>query len=270
MRWQGFLLALAVAGAWGRSAAADTVRYVLAPESRLVTRCEGCDPAESRSEPLTGVFDVSILPGTDYAVEAVTGLRWSGPSTNIAGSGFLQRFADGRLAMVIDARFNGVPILLTSGRRQSSKPGEIRLHLLSPQGVRSRFAITLVAIPEVSRAPDVDGDGVSDASDNCPALATATQTDTDGDDVGDSCDACPDTSPGDPVLHDGCALAQTCPCDGPSSGEEWPNQRAYVHCVARYLKALRQEGNLGKSEIKLLLQDAVRSGCGRRVLALGG
>ena len=37
--------------------------------------------------------------------------------------------------------------------------------------------------------PDQDGDGVPDASDNCPAAYNPTQTDTDGDGEGDACDA---------------------------------------------------------------------------------
>jgi hypothetical protein len=39
--------------------------------------------------------------------------------------------------------------------------------------------------------PDQDGDGIPDASDNCPRLANANQRDTDGDGVGDACDGCP-------------------------------------------------------------------------------
>lgn len=48
--------------------------------------------------------------------------------------------------------------------------------------------------------PDSDGDGVPNASDNCPDQANADQLDGDGDGVGDVCDECPadpdKTSPG--------------------------------------------------------------------------
>jgi hypothetical protein len=38
--------------------------------------------------------------------------------------------------------------------------------------------------------PDADGDGITDAADNCPAVANASQSDVDGDGVGDACDNC--------------------------------------------------------------------------------
>jgi hypothetical protein len=40
----------------------------------------------------------------------------------------------------------------------------------------------------VTLAPDSDGDGVRDSSDNCPAVANAGQQDRDRDGVGDACD----------------------------------------------------------------------------------
>jgi len=51
---------------------------------------------------------------------------------------------------------------------------------------------------------DVDGDGVSDGADNCPAIGNANQTDTDGDTKGDLCDTDDD---GDGIADD----ADNCP-----------------------------------------------------------
>lgn len=42
---------------------------------------------------------------------------------------------------------------------------------------------------------DSDGDGVPEASDNCPSVANADQTDWDGDRLGNACDASPGTAP---------------------------------------------------------------------------
>lgn len=43
-------------------------------------------------------------------------------------------------------------------------------------------------------SPDLDGDGVLNAADNCPTIANATQHDEDVDKLGDACDNCPHIS----------------------------------------------------------------------------
>ena len=270
MTWRRALFGLLAVGlaALATPAHAQTVRYTLTGESRLTTFCPGCDPSQFQSRPLTGSFEVSVLPGDEFAVAAVTGIAWQSGTQTVTGSGFLQRFADGRMAVVLDARLNGVPVLLTSGRRQASTTRELRLRLTSAKGERAGFAVTLVAVPERTGAADADGDGLADGADSCPAIANADQADADADGVGDACDTCPGTPADNPVLASGCAIEQACPCDGPAVDEEWSDQRAYVQCVARALKTMRQGGLLGKGEIRLRLQDAVRSGCGRRILAM--
>ncbi len=45
-------------------------------------------------------------------------------------------------------------------------------------------------------AADSDGDGIGDASDNCPSVPNPAQEDADGDDIGDACD---DDSDGDGI-----------------------------------------------------------------------
>lgn len=262
------LLALSI-GSAPRAACAGTVHYVLTAESRLALFCAGCDPNQVASEPLTGSFDVTEMPvPSDYAVDAVTGLRVQSANNTITGSGFLQRLGADRMAMVLESHLNGLDVLLTSGRRQPSRSGEIRMQLASPHGAQSGVRLTLVAVPSAADGNDADGDGIADAADNCPRVPNPDQSDTDGDGVGDACDLCAATPAGDAVLADGCSVGQKCPCDGPAPDHEWASQQGYVECVATQLKALRQQGHIGKSEIRLLLQDAVRSGCGRRVLAM--
>ena len=68
-------------------------------------------------------------------------------------------------------------------------------------GSSASYQLTFtVAVPP----PDADGDGVSDAADNCPAVANPGQADLDGDTIGDACD--PDID-GDGVLN----AADNCP-----------------------------------------------------------
>jgi hypothetical protein len=264
-----WVLLVVAACALPRTVLARTVHYVLTAESRLVLLCQGCDPNPVAAEPVTGSFDVTEMPvPNQYSVDAVTGLTLRSAHNTISGTGFLQRLGADRMAMVVQGQLNGLGVLLTSGRRQPARPGEIRMQLSSPKGEQSGIRLTLIAVPAAADGDDADGDGVIDSQDNCSYVANPTQSDADGDGVGDACDACPDTSPTDTLISSGCSLSQRCPCDGPAPDREWESQRDYVQCVARELKTLRQRHGLDKSEVRLLLQDAVRSGCGRRVIAL--
>jgi thrombospondin type 3 repeat protein len=71
---------------------------------------------------------------------------------------------------------------------------------MSPRGLGERGQIAFVAElsdmrTRIYRAdPDMDGDGVADASDNCAVHANANQNDGDADGVGDPCDVCPEAN----------------------------------------------------------------------------
>ena len=250
--------------------AAYTVHYVLSPESQVVRTCAGCDEPMGTPEPLQGTFDVTLMQvPSDHTVEAVTGVQWTSESFSFRGTGFLQRLGGEHVAMVLDTKVNGKPVLLTSGRRRPSLTSEIRIHLASSRDVEEGYVLTIVAVPEAADGPDTDEDGVPDTLDNCPTTDLPGQEDADNDGVGDACDVCPETPLGSPVLSDGCAPNQQCACEGPSPDEEWLSQREYVQCVAQTLKLLHEQHKLSRSEIRQMLKDAARSGCGRRILALG-
>ncbi len=61
--------------------------------------------------------------------------------------------------------------------------------------------------------PDFDGDGVLNASDNCPMIANANQADADQDGVGDVCDNCPSVANHNQGDVDGDGLGDVCDPD---------------------------------------------------------
>ncbi|HPU25903.1 MAG TPA: thrombospondin type 3 repeat-containing protein, partial [Phycisphaerae bacterium] len=57
---------------------------------------------------------------------------------------------------------------------------------------------------------DTDGDGVPDATDNCPNVANANQLDTDGDGRGNACDNCPTVANANQQDTDGDGVGDVC------------------------------------------------------------
>src|SRR5689334_7197841 len=69
---------------------------------------------------------------------------------------------------------------------------------LSAYGFNGGRANARAALDLISPAPDGDGDGIADASDNCPGTVNASQADSDGDGIGNACDAAPSHDDRDP------------------------------------------------------------------------
>ena len=61
-----------------------------------------------------------------------------------------------------------------------------------------------------SGTSDGDGDGIPNATDNCPAIANPNQDNEDGDRFGDVCDPCPPVADDSPVDTDGDGVANAC------------------------------------------------------------
>ncbi len=92
----------------------------------------------------------------------------TGPVTTATGFGGLGGGPDG-------------PYDCPAGQRLTDVEGETVF-----SGTTARYIeIVCTTTPVVA---DADGDGVPDASDNCPAVANAVQADVDGDGLGDACD----------------------------------------------------------------------------------
>jgi hypothetical protein len=66
------------------------------------------------------------------------------------------------------------------------------------------------AVPDAPDGPDLDGDGVPDAVDNCPDVGNKDQHDEDGDLRGDRCDNCPHVATEDQANGDGDGLGDAC------------------------------------------------------------
>ncbi len=255
---------------WTTAAFAGTAHYVLSAHSSVTSVCNSCGTPPGPAESLSGNFDITLLPvAAGFEVAGVTNIDLSSRSFVIRGEGFLQQLGRDSQVMVLDAQVNGTKVRFTSGRRQHASPPQITIILSSPRTDEQTYLLVISAAPVSNQAPDADGDGVPDASDNCPTVSNSDQSDSDGDGVGDACDKCPGTPAHSVVTQSGCSIEQLCPCDGPKPGEQWNSQREYLRCVVRGTRTLRRQGQISQPESLQIIRRAVRSGCGRTIIALG-
>ncbi len=261
------LVLWALAGTVRPSAAAGPRHYRLTEGSSITLVCADCrEPAAPQS--LTGGFDVTPLPlAAGSEVGAMTGLELTSVDFTLVGRGFVQRVGQDRQAMVLEATVNGEHVVLTSGRRQPAHGSDITIVLTSARTGAAPYVVVLTAVPDDAGLPDADADGVEDERDNCPTLGNADQHDEDADRVGDACDQCAGSDETLVNAH-GCSVAQLCPCDAPTSTTLWADQAEYLRCVARATRVLRRDAQISRVESLGILRRALRSGCGRTVVAL--
>jgi hypothetical protein len=90
-------------------------------------------------------------------------------------------------------------------------------------------------------APDSDGDGITNARDDCP-----------------------NTAPGAPVNATGCSIDQLVPCAGPASGGIWRNRGHFLAARLRVIQQFHREGLVDRDQVKVLIRAAVQSDCGSK------
>lgn len=259
-------------------AAGQVVRYEFSKESVVAHACESCGLTRAQVEALRGSLEVvPVGVGGVPGVYAVTAVELRSASLGLRGQGFWQLLGMGRHAMVLDVSGRDGSWRLSSGRHQAvggesladaSLPRAFHIVLSARAPGGGTYVFRIVALRAAEPARDRDRDGVADEGDNCPLVANPDQQDNDGDGVGDACDRCPVTPVGAMASAQGCSVAQTCPCDGPAPGVGWAGLRAYGRCVAQALRELQEQGKLSASEARAELKRALRSGCGRSLVAL--
>jgi hypothetical protein len=79
-------------------------------------------------------------------------------------------------------------------------------------------AVAAVHSADPGQVSDLDGDGVSDASDNCPDTPNPDQADRDGDSVGDACDNCPALANANQADADHDGIGDACECHDAAPG----------------------------------------------------
>ena len=110
---------------------------------------------------------------------------------------------DGGLGIAVDADGNA---FVTGYTKYANFPTQNPFQATHGGGIYNDAFVT-----KVSFIVDIDGDGIPDATDNCPAVSNPTQLDADGDGDGDVCDLCTDTD-GDGFGNPGYP-ANTCALD---------------------------------------------------------
>ena len=245
----------------------ESVRYALRRGSVIARICRRCPVPAARPEALHGFFTMTPLPIVDGRhIEALTDVEWRSRSYGLAGTGFVQFAGGAPREGVVFAEINGERVRLHATRSESRPDGGLLAVFATPHRGQG-YLIVMAAERLPAVGSDADGDNIGDEADNCVAEPNPEQGDSDLDGVGDECDSCPDTEPPERVNGQGCSLDQTCPCLGPDGGGEWP-AGGYKRCVGSALRALRHQGAITRREMLRLLRRALRSGCGRTILAL--
>jgi len=203
-----------------------------------------------KRDPVRGgsVYSLDIYPGKvrglfrygdSTAVRYVEGAtsiipnRWQHVATTYDGrtvTVYLNGVQEGSydFGSVLEMQTSGGPLEIgyyqTSTFRGAIDDVRIYNGVLAASEIQNYYLSTSPTFPDGSCGlPDTDGDGVPDASDNCPTVYNPDQIDTDDDGYGDACDLCPEVANTD-ADEDG--LADACGVEtgtgSVSTSTSWP------------------------------------------------
>ena len=183
------------------------------------------DAAGNQSRPATVTLRVDQNAPTPPAVTGPSGatsdtspdITWNASSDSASGvAGYVVLVRDANGAIVWSQNVPAsAPTAITVG--QALAPGSYTAQVVAydraaPQPFTATGAIAFTVVPPNpgDPPPDGDGDGVADASDNCPSVANANQANSDGDARGDTCDNCPTVTNADQADVDGDGAGNHC------------------------------------------------------------
>lgn len=173
---------------------------------------------------------VLSVPGRHLDAADRASLRLNGMVPDRIGE--LEPGADGRRPLLV--RVDAAALVSSLGG-----PGRERVGRVLVSGRVAGMTLAATTTFDLDASSDLDGDGVPNAADRCPATASSERVDTAG-----------------------CALSQYCPCVGPSSGGPWLAPAAYRQCVEGRSSAFLDAGVMSSAEAEAARALAASANCG--------